>query len=85
MVFPLISVTADLRPSIKKKQPPCSKIEGSLLVSAWKGVPVGLDFGRAPGDIGGLGCLWLDGHSNLQEVFRALSCGRNGRVMNASL
>jgi len=31
MVFPLISVTADLRPSIKKKQPPCSKIVFPLI------------------------------------------------------
>ena len=31
MVFPLISVTADLRPSIKTKQPPCSKIVFPLI------------------------------------------------------
>ena len=31
MVFSLISHTADLRPSMKKKQPPCSKIVFSLI------------------------------------------------------
>ena len=31
MVFPLIPVTADLRPSIKKKQPQCSKIVFPLI------------------------------------------------------
>ena len=49
MVFPLISVTADLKPSIKKKQPPCSKIVFPLISNTvtWSSVLLPPPLGEA--------------------------------------